>query len=267
MQESVDERPPFLKSEWSATGCGFVGCISYTLFAIAQAIAFLVVLLRMHPEAVRLFTERPSPPNLPELVQQWTIQISSAENLFWFAIAGDGVMVLFAILLAAAFLNAKGRAIGLGVRTSAAQLGLGIAAGLALVLVADIVTAGQAKVVGPHPEAVAEILKTHKGGASFVFDFLSVGVIVPFAEELLFRGVIFAGLAQRLPLGWAAAISGVIFGAAHLDPWSIVPLAVVGTGLALLYRRTGSLWPNVLAHATFNTFSLVLVYLFPQLAT
>lgn len=267
MQDSVDERPPFLKSEWSATGCGFVGCISYTLFAIAQAIAFAVVLLRMHPEAVRLFTERPSPPNLPELVQQWTIQISSAENLFWFAIAGDGVMVLFAILLAAAFLNAKGRAIGLGVRTSAAQLGLGIAAGLALVLVADIVTAGQAKVVGPHPEAVAEILKTHKGGASFVFDFLSVGVIVPFAEELLFRGVIFAGLAQRLPLGWAAAISGVIFGAAHLDPWSIVPLAVVGTGLALLYRRTGSLWPNVLAHATFNTFSLVLVYLFPQLAT
>jgi len=267
MQETVEERPPFLKSEWSAAGCGLVGCFSYALFAIAQVVAFAIVLLRAHPEAVRLFTEQPPPPNLSELVQQWTIQISSALNLFWFAVAGDGFMIIFALIFAAAFLNAKGREIGLGVKTSGAQLGLGIAVGLALVLVADLVTAGQAKVVGPHPQAVAEILKTHKGGASFVFDFLSVGIIAPFAEELLFRGVIFAGLAQRLPLYWAAAISGVIFGAAHLDPWSIVPLAVVGTGLALLYRRTGWLWPNVLAHATFNTFSLVLVYLFPQLAT
>lgn len=267
MQESVEERPPFLKSAWSGMGCGLVGCFSYALFAIAQAIAFAVVLLHAHPEAARLFTTSPPPSNLGHLVQEWTIQISTAENLFWFAIAGDGVMIVFALIFAAAFLNAKGRQIGLGVPTTGTQLALGIAAGLGLVLLADIVTAGQSKVVGPHPEAVAEILKTHKGAMSFVFDFASVGLIAPFAEELLFRGVIFAGLAQRLPLGWAAAISGIIFGAAHLDPWSIVPLAIVGTGLALLYRRTGSLWPNVIAHATFNTFSLVLVYLFPQFAT
>lgn len=256
-----------MKSEWSATGCGLVGCLSYALFAVAQAIAFVVVLFHAHPDAGHLFLEKPPPSNLPELLQQWTIQISTAQNLFWFAIAGDGVMVIFALIFAAAFLNAKGRSIGLGVPTSGAQLALGVGAGLLLVLVADIVTAGQAKVVGPHPEAVAEILKTHKGAVNFLFDFASVGVIAPFAEELLFRGVIFAGLAQRLPLGWAAAVSGLIFGAAHLDPWSIVPLAIVGTGLALLYRRTGSLWPNIIAHATFNTFSLVLVYLFPQLAT
>jgi len=267
MQESVEERPSFLKSKWSATGCGLVGCFSYGLFAVAQAIAFAVILIRAHPEAAQLFMVKSTSSDMPRLLQQWTIQISTAQNLFWFAIAGDGVMVIFALIFAAAFLNAKGREIGLGVPTSGAQLALGVAAGLGLVLVADIVTAGQAKVVGPHPEAVAEILKTHKGATSFLFDFASVGIIAPFAEELLFRGVIFAGLAQRLPLGWAAAISGLIFGAAHLDPWSIVPLAIVGTGLALLYRRTGSLWPNIIAHATFNTFSLALVYLFPKLAT
>lgn len=234
MQETGEQRPPFLTRVWSWLGCAGVGCMSYGFFAVAQVVAFVIVLLRAHPEAFRLFSEQPPPPNLSELVQQWTIQISSAENLFWFAIAGDGVMIMFALIFAAAFLNAKGREIGLGVKTTAAQLGIGIAAGLALVLVADLVTAGQTRIVGQHPQAVAEILKTHKGGVSFIFDFLSVGVIAPFAEELLFRGVIFAGLAQRLPLYWAAAISGVIFGAAHLDPWSIVPLAVVGTGLALL---------------------------------
>lgn len=267
MQESVEQQPQFSTEKWSPVGCGLVGCLSYALFAVAQGVAFVVVLFHAHPEAGQLFLAKPPPSNLAELLQRWTIQISTAQNLFWFAIAGDGIMVVFALIFAAAFLNAKGRSLGLGVPTTGAQLALGVGAGLLLVFVADIVTAGQAKVVGPHPEAVAQILKTHKGAVSFLFDFASVGIIAPFAEELLFRGVIFAGLAQRLPLGWAAAISGVIFGAAHLDPWSIVPLAIVGTGLALLYRRTGSLWPNIIAHATFNGFSLVLVYLFPQLAT
>ena len=267
MQETVETRPPFMKSEWSATGCGLVGCFSYALFAVAQAVAFVVVMLHVHPEIVRLFGQQPPSPDLVTDIQRWTVEISTAQNLFWFAVVGDGFMILFALIFAATFLNARGRQLGLGVPTTAGQIGFGLLAGLALVFIADLVTAGQAKIFGPHPEAVAEILKSHKGAVSFIFDFLAVGVIAPFAEELLFRGVIFAGLAQRLPLWWAAIVSGLIFGAAHLDPWSIVPLAVVGTGLALLYRRTGSLWPNIIAHGAFNTFALVLVYLFPKLAT
>jgi membrane protease YdiL (CAAX protease family) len=258
MQESVEDPPQFATKKWSPVGCGLVGCLSYGLFLVAQVIAFVVVLVRAHPNL---------PPNWLQLLPSWTVQLSTAQNLFVWALAGDGVMVLFALVLAAAFLNAKGRDIGLGVPTTGAQLALGVATGLALVLVANIVTAGQDKVFGSHPQIVAEVLKTHKGLESFIFDFISVSLIAPFAEELLFRGVIFTGLAQWLPIGWAAAISGIIFGAAHGEPYDILPLAVVGTGLALLYRRTGSLWPNILAHATFNTFSLVLVYLFPQFAT
>jgi membrane protease YdiL (CAAX protease family) len=267
MQETVETRPPFMKSEWSATGCGFVGCLSYALFAVAQAVAFVVVMLHAHPDLVHMFQQNPPSSDLVDNIQRWTVEISTAQNLFWFAVVGDGFMIVFALIFASAFLDARGRQLGLGVPTTAAQIWFGLFAGLMLVFIADIVSAGQAKVFGSHPEAVAEILKTHKGLISFVFDFLAVGVIAPFAEELLFRGVIFAGLAQRLPLWWAAIFSGIIFGAAHLDPWSIVPLAVVGTGLALLYRRTGSLWPNIIAHGAFNTFALVLVYLFPKLAT
>jgi len=264
MQESVQEQPQQVSTKkWSPVGCGLVGCLSYALFGVAQLAAFLTVLFRAHPEVL----QTSAPANWTQNLPAWTVQLSTAQNLFWWALAGDGIMVAFALIFAWSFLSAKGRDIGLGVPTTVAQLAMGIAVGLGLVLIGDIVLAGQAKIVGPHPEAVAEILKTHKGTASFLYDFASICIIAPFAEELLFRGVIFAGLAQWLPLGWAAAISGVIFGAAHLDPWSIVPLAIVGTGLALLYRRTGSLWPNIVAHATFNAFSLVLVYVFPKLAT
>lgn len=267
MQQTLEQRPPFMSKAWSPIGCGLVGCFSYAFFAIAQAVAFVIVMLHVHPELVRMFQQQPPSADLVGDIQRWTIEISTAQNLFWFALVGDGVMIIFALVLAAAFLDARGRQLGLGVPTTAGQIGYGLVTGLVLVFVADVVTAGQAKIFGPHPEAVAELLKTHKGLASFIFDFLAVGVIAPFAEELLFRGVIFAGLAQWLPVWLAAAISGIIFGAAHLDPWSIVPLAVVGTGLALLYRRTGSLWPNIIAHGAFNTFALVLVYLFPKLAT
>jgi len=264
--QGSEERPPFLTASWSGFGCAGVGCLSYGLFAVAQLGAFLVILQRAHPDLWTLAL-RPPPHDLQHALPGWTIQASTAPNLFWLAVIGDGAMVLVALLLAKLYLDAKGRQLGFGIQTSGGQLLGGLITGLLLVVLSSLVAGAQAKIFGPHPEAVAQILKTHHGTANFLFDFASVGIVAPFAEELLFRGVIFAGLAQRMPLGWAAAISGVIFGLAHLDPWNILPLAVVGTGLALLYRRTGSLWPNIVAHGAFNAVALILVYFLPKFAT
>lgn len=265
MQEG-EAKPPFLTACWSGFGCAGVGCLSYGLFAVAQVGAFLIILQRAHPDMWKL-AMRPPPNDLTHALPAWTIQVSTAPNLFWLAVIGDGAMVLVALGLAKLFIDARGRQLGFGIPTRGVQLLNGLIAGVLLVVVSSVVASAQAKIFGPHPEAVAEILKTHHGAANFLYDFAAVGIIAPFAEELLFRGVIFAGLAQRMPLGWAAGISGVIFGLAHLDPWNILPLAVVGTGLALLYQRTGSLWPNIIAHGAFNSIALILVYFVPKLAT
>jgi membrane protease YdiL (CAAX protease family) len=267
MQDVPEKRPAFLASGWSGFGCAAVGCLSYALFAVAQIIVFVIVLFRVHPDAAKLFSSVPPPHDAAQTLTRWTLQISSAPNLFLFALVGDGAMILVAIALARMLLGASLSQLGLAARTSGRQVFVGALTGLALVIVSQIVSAVQAKLFGPHPETVAELLKTHHGTLNFVFDFASVCVIAPFAEELLFRGVVFAGLAQRLPLMWAAVLSGIIFGVAHLDAWSIAPLAVIGVGLALLYYRTGSLWPNVVAHATVNTVALVAVYFLPQFAT
>jgi membrane protease YdiL (CAAX protease family) len=195
------------------------------------------------------------------------IQLSTAPNLFVLALAGDGAMILAAIILARVILGARASQIGLAIGTTGGQLLTGLLTGLGLVVVSQIVSYIQIALFGPHPEAVTEILKTHHGTVNFLFDLASICVIAPFAEELLFRGVVFAGLVQRMPLWAAAVLSGIIFGAAHGDPWGFVPLAIVGTGLALLYYRTRSLWPNVLAHAIFNAVALVALYFVPKLAT
>jgi len=82
------------------------------------------------------------------------------------------------------------------------------------------------------------------------------------AEELLFRGVIFA-LLIRLPLGRALLINGMLFGAMHLlhgvmdGDWAAAghqALITVLGGLlfAALRAETGSLWPPVLVHMLLN---------------
>lgn len=268
MQETSDNKPAFASAQWSGFGCAGVGCLSFALFAIVQLVAFFIVLFRVHPEAERMFAAASlGVPPSSKLLLAWTTDVSSAPNLFLFAAVGDGAMIVCALLLARWTLGARLDKLGLAVRTSFGQLALGAAAGIALVVVSQVVSAAQAKLFGPHPQAVAELLKTHHGTLNFLFDFAAVCIIAPFAEELLFRGVVFAGLVQRTPLWAAAIISGIIFGAAHLDPWSIAPLATIGAGLALLYYRNGTLWPNIVAHGTVNAVALVAVYLFPRFAT
>jgi CAAX protease family protein len=81
-------------------------------------------------------------------------------------------------------------------------------------------------------------------------------VIAPICEEILFRGYIFAALAKWK--GWlpAAAITGILFGGVHAGSApaiDLAPLAVLGFLLCVLYRRTGSLYPCIVAHSLNNS--------------
>lgn len=88
-------------------------------------------------------------------------------------------------------------------------------------------------------------------------------ITAPVAEEIFFRGFIFAGLIKRLGVFWAMAISGLIFAAFHVQSGSTVglllPFTLVGMLFAWLYYRTGSIWTNIGAHLLFNLFSFILI--------
>lgn len=83
-----------------------------------------------------------------------------------------------------------------------------------------------------------------------------VSVIAPIAEEFLFRGYIFTALRGRLGVLRAAAVTGVLFGLIHVDPNRpasfLLPLAVFGFLLCLIYWRTGSLYPCIALHSINN---------------
>ena len=47
-------------------------------------------------------------------------------------------------------------------------------------------------------------------------------------------------------------MSAVVFGLFHLAPVLLVPTVLIGVVNALLYERSGSIWPAVVAHAANN---------------
>ena len=85
--------------------------------------------------------------------------------------------------------------------------------------------------------------------------------VAPLSEELFFRGMVFAGLRTRLALWPAALLSGVIFGLPHVPtgPLAALLLVILGTALAWLYERTGSLWPCIFVHTFNNALAVVVV--------
>ncbi len=86
-----------------------------------------------------------------------------------------------------------------------------------------------------------------------------VTVIAPLGEELFFRGFFYGSLRNwRGPI-LAAVLTGAVFGLIHVGSAPIgylVPLAVFGAGLCLLYELTGSLYPAIALHALNNSIAL-----------
>jgi membrane protease YdiL (CAAX protease family) len=81
-------------------------------------------------------------------------------------------------------------------------------------------------------------------------------VIAPICEEVLFRGFVFTALRNWRGVWPAAVITGLLFGAVHAGsapPADLVPLAVLGFALCLLYYHTGSLYPCIAAHSLNNS--------------
>jgi uncharacterized protein len=84
---------------------------------------------------------------------------------------------------------------------------------------------------------------------------LMVCVVAPVVEEFFFRGFFFTALRNWKGLWPAAVATGAVFGAIHVGSspvGALVPLAVLGFGLCLLYAKTGSLYPCIAVHALNN---------------
>jgi membrane protease YdiL (CAAX protease family) len=106
--------------------------------------------------------------------------------------------------------------------------------------------------------SMRELVKTDTTLDVVVLFFTGV-LLAAVCEEVLFRGLLLQLLARRG--GWTAAIllCAVLFSTFHLDPIGFLPRLPVGIFLGFLVWRSGSLYPAILAHGTFNFVGLFLV--------
>lgn len=90
-------------------------------------------------------------------------------------------------------------------------------------------------------------------GFDLVLAGLVIGVLVPIAEEVVFRGIVYPVLRARLgETAGAVVISAVIFGAFHIYPFQVLVAFVLGIPLAWLRQRSGSLVAPIALHMTHN---------------
>jgi len=87
--------------------------------------------------------------------------------------------------------------------------------------------------------------------APFLFNALVIVTVVPFTEELFYRGL---GVHVFRPLGAGVAIvaTALAFGLAHGILVALPALGFFGLLLAWLRLRTDSVWPCVIAHGAYN---------------
>lgn len=108
------------------------------------------------------------------------------------------------------------------------------------------------------PDDAPEKLGAQAGTLGMLFFALMVAVVAPIAEEVFFRGMIYRALRNGIGVWAAAIISGVLFGAMHIDSvdsdrlLQVIPLAILGIAFALLYQWTGTLYATIALHATNN---------------
>ncbi|SDK97504.1 Membrane protease YdiL, CAAX protease family [Catalinimonas alkaloidigena] len=91
----------------------------------------------------------------------------------------------------------------------------------------------------------------YPGWENGILLFLIVG-LVPLSEELFFRGFLYARFRTKFPVWGAILLSSGIFALTHLQPLQASNAALGGAVFALLYERSRSLWPSILAHTLHN---------------
>ena len=99
----------------------------------------------------------------------------------------------------------------------------------------------------------------------FQFGLAMLGVVLgaPLAEELVFRGALFAGIAQsRLGRVGAVIITSALWAMAHAGPTPglfVLVIFFMGLALGTLLLRFGSLWVTIACHTAWNTVQTLLI--------
>ncbi len=142
----------------------------------------------------------------------------------------------------------------LGLRRTTLKAGVGWA-GLAFLALIVFSVAYNALIGQQDAENLPESLGVDQSTAALVATAVLVTVVAPIAEEILFRGYVFPALRNWRGTAPAVAVTGLLFGLLHVlsaPVYALVPLALFGSLLCVVYLKTRSLYPCIALHSVNN---------------
>lgn len=92
-----------------------------------------------------------------------------------------------------------------------------------------------------------------------LFEILGLGVLAPVAEELLYRGVVYARLSDWMGLRMAAVSSALIFGGLHMNMVQFAYAFLMGLLLVFFLERFHNLLGAILGHIGANLITVLRV--------
>lgn len=244
---------------WSLTGpfLGYLG-IQFAVQFIAQSVLEMPYLVRAYAEIIR--SGRDTVPSMQEI---WNSYIQALEPAFE-AIARYQVEIVtlsaLATIILTGILFARDRKLEQKARIMLPQRAplskywsvvvFGIAGCIAATCLMAMI---QLAFYDEQYQQTAQI--TYSAG--FLMQIIGLGVVIPVAEELMFRGILYKRFRERQGFWYSALWSSLLFSFMHSNTTQMIYTFLLGVLLAYLYEKFGSFRAPVVLHILLNTGSVV----------
>jgi len=111
----------------------------------------------------------------------------------------------------------------------------------------------------PESQVTVSFIRNGPPGWQLVILGFAAIVLVPIAEEALFRGIIYTALKQRGYRRLALWGNATLFALIHFNIGALVPLLFLALVWTWLYERTGNLLAPIAGHMIFNAVNFALL--------
>ncbi len=102
--------------------------------------------------------------------------------------------------------------------------------------------------------------------SGYLLAFVTLVVIAPIAEEVLFRGYLYGKLRRHIPIWAAIMATSILFAAVH-GQWNVaVDTFILSVVMCGLRELTGSIWSGILVHMIKNGIAFYILFIAPVVA-
>lgn len=141
---------------------------------------------------------------------------------------------------------------------------LGMIGGTSLIVLAMQLMSKVSDFWARHLDFYVELTQVFTDESSVLLQILAIVVIIPIAEELLFRAIVCGELMRVFPSWAVILISGVFFAVIHMNVVQSTYVLLAGIALSAIYVWSRSLTLTIIMHALYNFLGSTVPMLFSE---